>query len=91
MLHWMERIMKIMLQHDAMVKEKLLRWDTCFWCWWLQDFAVWWKHLQIATQNGTEDYWQKDDVKNDDDEEIYGGCDGRKKGMFKKKILFEGD
>ena len=30
-------------------------------------------------------------MKNDDDEEIYGGCDGRKKGMFKKKILFEGD
>ena len=86
----MERIMKIMLQHDAMVKEKLLRWDACFWCWGLQDFAVWWKHLQIATQKGTEDYWQKDDVKNEE-EEIYDGCDGRKKGMLKKKILFVGD
>lgn len=35
-------------------------------------------------------------MKNDDDEEIYDGCDGRKKGMLKKKkkkkkILFVGD
>ena len=27
----------------------------------------------------------KKNLKNDDDEEIYDGCDGRKKGMLKKK------
>ncbi len=31
-------------------------------------------------------------MKNDDDEEIYDGCDGRKNDMLKKKkIFFEGD